>query len=1383
MVALTCDPVSSVIGVQLLCQVWQAASKRNYHVSQFDKLLRELAPQMPYKNLDSVLHEPDIKSLVEFCKLNHLNYVTPDEFRGEHPVGTILIVPPLKGGELACHHAVTRCDTANWYPEEVDDDHLASYFKAFCTVFPAMTESELETMKTLLHAHRVLTPYPYKYVIPSDSLVIAPHVPVGIATLTKNGIPVAYDIFYAPSTTTDRFLAFADGKWYPVRTPKPKAWKKGEVFKPIFENQPSNRGVVAQAIRDAHREAPRSDVADAGTENQSVAPEEPQTTDRESKAYALSQTLFRNQSNPGRAWLVSTGKVVNIDMQLALGKCGKEIMRSIYPKEYSWADSQKFAGFFEEHYGHPTLRYLVNSLVVRAFAKCYTSQQLPVARVADCGSKYHQLAHMVKPEEFDIEAYRPEIAPFDKVYNATKIQDLPVNWHLNKNKWQGGMDLGDRDLMCVDAIYYPGVKTAITEHLHRYPKRSAYVVFTAYAQHPGRYSYIDNEGAYSVYRKPKEHASLFEDPFELWVRNMPSENNWYEHPLFDYTPYRTRSTLDVNGIYWSEQASYAIGNEARIVYCILTASHPVQQIVDSIHIDHEEDDDLDNRYLEQEELKGLAMAYFEFKKLKVITEEDRLAAACYVHSKTQTFVVSQYQRAMTMRNVLYAAVDYLAQNQATNGLRKEYVSTFSDRVQRTLTRAWMSLQARVPEEVNHVQLTIFFIFAVWNMLFFVLARGGAEYLIALCFWGQDLGFLMTIYHHARPIILPLVNVGLFILWIMGASLLIHAHRIVLGMTRAIRDNQAARQYETLAGKVLGLQIKDTINFVDLTRKQRAELEMPFNECLKIKSTLTKVLKLARDVVTSEQIPAFFSSGYQFTCEFVRTTPSVMKKNIVNTLHALFVRQCGHQHNFKPSHLKMFTKFAQRVMDEEIIPIILQNPAEYTMEEHLRGYKAKKRALYTQAWEQFMTDFNVKHTAECMQKSNELQFGDTVKPRFLFNPSGSVKVIGTYINAYYLKRLQSRPWLAVGLNTGQLCDRIQQEYARIPDPVPVTWDGSNHDGHQYKEIIKAVDGYLFRKTFAHVLPHLVSLPPGLMNQYQKILESVSTNFYISQKRGNSYVRVVEGSIQGTTFSGHPTRTTLGNSLRVYLYARFVAYRARVQTSILVAGDDVLCFVPRQGLAQYRQKFWKSYIDGSVVDTKDSVTHGLGQVAKDYRESTDGTIDFLSKYGMIYNDTVLLNRRIERALLSGNHSRKISKLFTIPHFNWSITTGLQSWGRHWPVVREYIASRATMLKHWVPKSWDALPKRLREQLDEQFDYSFHGHVNHYDYRGVAEAFYVMYNPYALSLMMDDAAFAPQYFAELYDRPPLKKLPYGVQPSLHRSRITGMEKFTCPTPSSTA
>ncbi len=58
--------------------------------------------------------------------------------------------------------------------------------------------------------------------------------------------------------------------------------------------------------------------------------------------------------------------------------------------------------------------------------------------------------------------------------------------------------------------------------------------------------------------------------------------------------------------------------------------------------------------------------------------------------------------------------------------------------------------------------------------------------------------------------------------------------------------------------------------------------------------------------------------------------------------------------------------------------------------------------------------------------------------------------------------------------------------------------------------------------------------------------------------------------GTVFSGHPTRTTLGNSLRVMLYNLYMLHCAGItQYSLSVGGDDTFILVEERDLPSFEE----------------------------------------------------------------------------------------------------------------------------------------------------------------------------------------------------------------------
>jgi hypothetical protein len=69
-----------------------------------------------------------------------------------------------------------------------------------------------------------------------------------------------------------------------------------------------------------------------------------------------------------------------------------------------------------------------------------------------------------------------------------------------------------------------------------------------------------------------------------------------------------------------------------------------------------------------------------------------------------------------------------------------------------------------------------------------------------------------------------------------------------------------------------------------------------------------------------------------------------------------------------------------------------------------------------------------------------------------------------------------------------------------------------------------------------------------------------------------VPILKGVIKGTVFSGHPTRTTFGNTLRVLCYLYYICQKTGVKwdpfvivgndINFLVAGDDVFALSKKE-----------------------------------------------------------------------------------------------------------------------------------------------------------------------------------------------------------------------------
>lgn len=113
-----------------------------------------------------------------------------------------------------------------------------------------------------------------------------------------------------------------------------------------------------------------------------------------------------------------------------------------------------------------------------------------------------------------------------------------------------------------------------------------------------------------------------------------------------------------------------------------------------------------------------------------------------------------------------------------------------------------------------------------------------------------------------------------------------------------------------------------------------------------------------------------------------------------------------------------------------------------------------------------------------------------------------------------------------------------------------------------------------------------------------------------------------TINGTVTSGHPTRTTFGNTLRVILYYEFIFYELGITNfSMFVGGDDFYCILTERDAKMLHNHIHKYF-------SKDGIGfHGLGQSTRKLHMLGD-KIDFLSKLGYVKPGGVYLWRNFSR-----------------------------------------------------------------------------------------------------------------------------------------------------------
>lgn len=157
------------------------------------------------------------------------------------------------------------------------------------------------------------------------------------------------------------------------------------------------------------------------------------------------------------------------------------------------------------------------------------------------------------------------------------------------------------------------------------------------------------------------------------------------------------------------------------------------------------------------------------------------------------------------------------------------------------------------------------------------------------------------------------------------------------------------------------------------------------------------------------------------------------------------------------------------------------------------------------------------------------------------------------------------------------------------------------------------------------------PSVIHNQWRKDFGAAHPKDRDEPWKNHIYVELT-----GTTFSGHSTRTTLGNTLRslfyMYYYLEEAGFKkpwSRKDIFIAASGDDVVIwFEPAY------EKRIVSTIMSLTSRTKISPPKGLGQCIEEYKVSNFHDIDFCSKTSYSSDGT------LERWVLT----RDLMKLFT-------------------------------------------------------------------------------------------------------------------------------------------
>jgi len=334
--------------------------------------------------------------------------------------------------------------------------------------------------------------------------------------------------------------------------------------------------------------------------------------------------------------------------------------------------------------------------------------------------------------------------------------------------------------------------------------------------------------------------------------------------------------------------------------------------------------------------------------------------------------------------------------------------------------------------------------------------------------------------------------------------------------------------------------------------------------------------------------------FEHNADLFPSKAACFQKTLNGTISALFGRQLSAFLKPDPEMLPDFENCVNLLMAE-----IEKMPYNHwvTLEEHLKhNVEPKKRELYAKGWEEL--EKNIAYYVNCMrftpnQKGGEVLY-ENYRTRNIMAPQNFTYLILTALNfdLLHLLKCSNIAGHPIGMVHGASPQELNQLFSKIPRGWKLlSWDGSQHDSHQHKELMDIVDAKFLRMFLAKSMMNK-QVPRCVIEQFIENL--VSNEFRILVKYPKTNITAVKGKLKGTVFSGHALSTTLGNTLRVLSYVYYVAYRAQVPWDMIqpfVAGDDAVVAIAPEYVEEFENQLHAVY----ARQDADRV-HGLGQVIK-------------------------------------------------------------------------------------------------------------------------------------------------------------------------------------------
>ncbi len=372
-----------------------------------------------------------------------------------------------------------------------------------------------------------------------------------------------------------------------------------------------------------------------------------------------------------------------------------------------------------------------------------------------------------------------------------------------------------------------------------------------------------------------------------------------------------------------------------------------------------------------------------------------------------------------------------------------------------------------------------------------------------------------------------------------------------------------------------------------------------------------------------------SLGKNMTLFYAPLNPSRCPEHDFTSLEwAVKARQCLPQS--APNNPLLFEElgeFVNYLINRKPVPLKL-----ISFDEYLEGVEPKKKRLYKNGYTEFFERGSFKTMMNILVKPYEAQLkggnmnANQVKPRLIFNPTDAVKALcGWFAKiAKWLLNFILAGAMKLGLTPSGLSRKILRQNNQLDDPIQWEFDGAQHDAHQHEELLRWIDTILMNWAAQMAMPSM-GIPPALMKILVDYINTFKTSFVYKlsgpqfRDKGSAPV-IVKGVVTGTVYSGHPYRTTLGNSSRIAVIQYLIMKKAGITTRVWGEGKPE-AFINQSGDDSHNQLERRRFVDYithfvEFYSLQKYQASGVGLLGSDFRVRIKH-FNFLGKEGKIFN----------------------------------------------------------------------------------------------------------------------------------------------------------------------